>query len=181
MDELQLYVPRLDELWFYQKMLSDPETMSYNAPWFPPDGCIPFPASDWAEWHGRWVGQTPTRFFAYLRRESDGAFVGDVHDYYNAAHGWWDMGILIHAPERGKGYGNQGLSLLVDHAFRVDEIPCLHNCFEPTRAAAARMHRAAGFRITGEEDGILQFLLKKEDYENCAARRSENGKLESTV
>ena len=37
-DELQLYIPRSDDGWFYVKMMSDPETMSYNAPWFPPDG-----------------------------------------------------------------------------------------------------------------------------------------------
>ena len=40
-DELQLYIPRSNDGWFYVKMMSDPETMAYNAPWFPPDGCIP--------------------------------------------------------------------------------------------------------------------------------------------
>lgn len=29
--KVELYVPKLEELWFYQKMLSDPEAMSYNA------------------------------------------------------------------------------------------------------------------------------------------------------
>ena len=37
-DELQLYIPRSNDGWFYVKMMSDPETMAYNAPWFPPDG-----------------------------------------------------------------------------------------------------------------------------------------------
>ena len=32
-DELELYVPRLEELWFKQKMESDPATMSYNRGW----------------------------------------------------------------------------------------------------------------------------------------------------
>ena len=32
-DELELYVPRLEELWFKQKMESDPDTMSYNRDW----------------------------------------------------------------------------------------------------------------------------------------------------
>lgn len=39
-DELQLYIPRSNDGWFYVKMMSDPETMAYNAPWFPPDGCV---------------------------------------------------------------------------------------------------------------------------------------------
>ena len=33
MEQLELYVPKLEELWFYQKMMADPETMSYNANW----------------------------------------------------------------------------------------------------------------------------------------------------
>lgn len=33
MEELELYIPKLEDLWFYQKMMSDPETMSYNAGW----------------------------------------------------------------------------------------------------------------------------------------------------
>lgn len=33
MIELELYIPKLEDLWFYQKMMSDPETMSYNAGW----------------------------------------------------------------------------------------------------------------------------------------------------
>ena len=76
--ELTLHIPALSELVFRQKMLSDPATMAYNAPWFPPDGCIDFPESVWHEWYTRWIGKEPERFYAYLRRESDGAFVGEV-------------------------------------------------------------------------------------------------------
>lgn len=42
-DELKLYIPKVEELEFYKYLLSDPDTMSYNAPWYPPDGCIDFP------------------------------------------------------------------------------------------------------------------------------------------
>ena len=30
-DELQLFIPRPDDGWFYVKMMSDSETMAYNA------------------------------------------------------------------------------------------------------------------------------------------------------
>ena len=30
MEKLELYIPKLEDLWFYQKMMSDPETMSYK-------------------------------------------------------------------------------------------------------------------------------------------------------
>ena len=47
--DLQLFIPRPEDGWFYVKMMSDPDTMSYNAPWFPPDGCIPDPENEWLE------------------------------------------------------------------------------------------------------------------------------------
>lgn len=164
MNDLTLYIPRFEDLWFYQKMLSDPATMSYNAPWFPPDGCIAFPEAEQAGWYAKWIGQTPNRFYAYLRRCADGAFVGDVNYHFVPERDWWDIGILIFAPERGKGYGRQGLSLLLDRAFRVDGISRLHNEFETGREAAFHIHRAAGFREIGTENGIRQLELTREEY-----------------
>lgn len=56
MEQLELYVPKLEELWFYQKMMADPETMVYNANWdvdydgyHRDTGCIDFPEEEWAD------------------------------------------------------------------------------------------------------------------------------------
>ena len=159
LNELRLYIPRPEDGWFHAKMMSDPETMAYNAPWFPPDGCIPAPEAEWRRLQASWLGREPERFYAFLRRESDGAFVGDVEYHRDPKQGWHEMGIVIYAPERGKGYG-----LLLDRAFRVDGVPRLHNDFEPARAAAYRIHKAAGFRETGLTDGILHLELTREEY-----------------
>ena len=169
-EALELYIPRLDELWFYRKMLADPATMAYNAPWFPPDGCIPFPEEKRAEWYAKWIGREPERFYAYLRRRSDGAFVGDVNYHCVPESDRWELGVLIYAPERGKGCGARGLRLLLDRAFRVDGLPCLYNEFEPTRDAGYHIHRAAGFREVGAEGGIIRLALTREEY------LRENGK-----
>ena len=163
-DTLELYIPKPEDGWFYRKMLSDPETMAYNAPWFPPDGCIPFSEADWIDMQARWIGQEPQRFYAYLRRASDGAFVGDVNFHYSPEHDWWDMGIVILAGERGKGYGRQGLRLLADRAFYIAGVRRLHNEFETERGAAYRIHRAAGFSETARADGIVHLMLTREDY-----------------
>ena len=163
-DELQLYIPRSDDGWFYVKMMSDPETMAYNAPWFPPDGCIPDPDSGWVELQKSWIGKAPERFYAFLQRKTDGAFVGDVNYHHNPKQSWCDMGIVIFAPERGKGYGKQGLRLLLDRAFKVDGVSCLHNDFEDARVAAYRIHKAVGFRETGTLDRIIHLELTREDY-----------------
>lgn len=164
LNDLQLYIPLPEDGWFYMKMMSDPETMAYNAPWFPPDGCIPTSESEWLEMQEFWIGKEPERFYAFLRRNCDGAFVGDVNYHYNPDKNWWDMGIVIYAPERGKGYGKQGLRLLLDRAFNVDGISRLHNDFETTRDAAYRIHKAVGFRETGVVDGFIQLELTREEY-----------------
>ena len=162
--ELELYIPRPEDGWFYVKMMSDPVTMSYNAPWFPPDGCIPDAEDEWKRLCAEWIGREPERFYAFLRRISDGAFVGDVNFHHNAGRRWHDMGIVIYAPERGRGYGAQGLRMLIDRAFRTAGISRLHNEFETARGAAYRIHRAAGFREAGLENGVIRLELTREEY-----------------
>ena len=162
--DLRLHVPGPEDGWFYEKMMTDPATMAYNAPWFPPDGCIPDPETEWKELQDGWIGQEPKRFYAFLQRISDGAFIGDVNYHRSRDGDWCDMGIVIYAPERGKGYGRQGLLLLLDRAFRTDGVSVLHNDFETARGAAYHIHKQAGFRETGEENGILHLELTREEY-----------------
>lgn len=171
MEKLELYIPTLDELCFYQKMMSDPETMSYNANWdveyegyHKDTGCIDFPESEWAEWYAYWVGNEPERFFAYIKRTSDGSWVGNINFHYISERDWWDMGIVIYAPYRGKGYGVPALRLMLEHAFKDCGVTRLHNEFEPARSAALKIHLAAGFRDIGIEDGMQQLVLTKEEY-----------------
>ena len=156
---MELYIPRLQDLWFYQKMLSDPETMSYNDPW---GGCIDFPEAEWAEWYDHWIGKEPTRFYAYI--QVDGKWIGDLNFHYTPEKDWWDMGIVIYAPYRGKGYAFPALQLLADRAFRICGISRLHNDFEDCRSAALHIHQKLGFRDAGFEDGCRQLILTKEDY-----------------
>ncbi|MBR4462918.1 MAG: GNAT family N-acetyltransferase [Erysipelotrichaceae bacterium] len=162
--DLELYIPQRDDGWFYVKMMSDPKTMSYNAPWFPPDGCIPNTEEEWNDLCDGWLNHEPERFYAFLKRKSDGVFVGDVNYHYNPERDWYDMGIVIYAPERGKGYGKQGLRLLLEKAFRIDGISRLHNDFEISRDAAYRIHKSVGFKEIGIENGCIQLELTREEY-----------------
>ena len=63
MEELKLYIPKPEDLWFYRQMMSDPETMSYNAGWdvnYPgyhrDTGCIDCPDEALANWYDPWIG-----------------------------------------------------------------------------------------------------------------------------
>ena len=48
MEEIVLKSPTFEELWFIEKLLSDPETMSYNHAY---GGTINFPKEQWEEWY----------------------------------------------------------------------------------------------------------------------------------
>lgn len=178
MEKIELYVPKLEDLWFYQKMIADPETMSYNANWdvdyggyHRDTGCIDFPREEWADWYAQVVGREPEQFYAYIRRGSDGAWIGDISFHYTPEKDWWDMGIVIYAPYRGKGYAVPALRLMLDHAFRSCGVTRLHNDFEVARheVCAWETHRKAGFKELGVKDGFLQMMITREEY------LSENG------
>ena len=86
MEKLELYIPKPEDLWFYQKMMSDPATMAYNAGWdmdfdgyHKDTGCIDCPDEELPDWYDYWIGQEPERFYAYIKRSSDGAWIGDVN------------------------------------------------------------------------------------------------------
>ena len=123
-----------------------------------------------ADWYDEWVGKEPERFYAYIKRSSDGAWIGDVNFHYTPEKDWWDMGIVIYAPFRGKGYAVPALKLMLDHAFRVCGISRIHNDFEVARneIAARQTHRKAGFQKLGVKNGVLHMMITKEEYLDAA-------------
>lgn len=168
---LELYVPKVEDMWFVQQMQHDPETMAYNAGWdvsydgyHPDTGCIDFPESKWAETHANLVGHEPERFYAFVRLSPNGPFVGEVNFHYTPEEDWWDLGVLIHAPFRGNGYGHLALELLLKKAFVDCGITRLHNDFETTRDAGIAIHLAAGFKPYGTSK-MLRFGVPVELYE----------------
>ena len=177
MEKLELYIPKLEDLWFYQQMMSDPETMSYNANWdvdydgyHRDTGCIDYPDEVLPAWYENMIGQEPERFYAYIKRCSDGAWIGDVNFHYTPEKDWWDMGIVMYAPYRGKGYAVPALRLMLDHAFRVCGISRIHNDFEIARneIAAWETHRKAGFKRIGRGKRFLHMMITKEAYLGAA-------------
>ena len=136
---------------FRQAMMADPATMAYNAPWFPPEGTIPFPEEEWDAFLAGCRDREPEAFLGFLETE-EGLLVGEVN--------WHDlgrsMGIVIKAEYRGRGYGREGLELLKACAFTHPEIPYLENNFESERDHALALHLHAGFVPAGrDQDGYL--------------------------
>lgn len=109
---LSLYKPEPDELWFRQKLLSDPDTMSYNSKW---GGTIDFPRENWDDWYRRWVCASENkRFYRYL--VCGNTFVGETAYHYDEQRNIFLCDIIVFAGYRGNGYGTEGLRLLCEAA-----------------------------------------------------------------
>ena len=169
MSKIGLYTPKPEDLWFRQSLLSDPATMSYNKGYelgFPgyhnDTGCIDFPVEDHSGWYARWIGAEPQRFYAYLREKGTGEFLGEVNLHETEGPGVYEMGIVLHSAQRGKGYSKEGIRLLLDYAFEELGARKVTNCFEPSREAALKIHKAAGFRVEKEENGLLYLAITQE-------------------
>ena len=66
MPRVTLHMPGVREMDYRQKLLAQPETMSYNAGldleaegYDPATGCIDFPMSDWRYWRDVWLWREP--------------------------------------------------------------------------------------------------------------------------
>ncbi len=136
-------------------------------------GCIAFPEEDWADWYEYLVGKEPQRFYAYIVRKADGAFLGEVNVHRSPSAPWYEMGIVLEAKHRGNGYALEALQSLLRHAFEELGAEAVHNDFETTRKAAVRLHRSAGFTKYHEENGICEWIISREQYFRQKAIREQ--------
>lgn len=170
-ETLYLHIPAFEELWYRRKIMLDPGTMGYNKGYDlefegydPATGCIDFPREAWADWYAFFIGQEPWRYYAYIVRESDGAFIGEVNVHKNEKSCGYEMGIVLEAKYRGMGYSARALRLLLRHAFEELGADLVRNSFEAERTQAVRAHLAAGFSEYRQEKGILELRISREQY-----------------
>lgn len=113
---IEFYTPTVDELGFRQRLIADPATMSYNAPWTEDGtGCIRQSDEQIQSWYLNYYLPTGM-FYAYILVES--VPVGEVAispDSVDARKGM--VSIIIDARYRNLGYGGQALRQLCNLAF----------------------------------------------------------------
>ena len=170
---LYFYIPAIEELTYRQKIMSQPDTMDYNKGYdvsfegyHKDTGCIDFPKNKWTEWHSYMVNNKPKCFYAYITRKEDNTFIGEVNIHWNNDKKWYEMGIVLESKYRGMRYSLEALKNLLRVAFDEYNAPAVHNDFEIIREAAIALHKAAGFNIINEANGIVELLITREDYLN---------------
>lgn len=155
---LTLSAPTRALMPFRAAMLADAATMAYNAPYAPPDGTLPFPEDAWDAWLDKWCGCSPERFCAYLL---DGETpVGEVSWHDRGAA----MSVVIKHEYRGRGFGTEGLRLLMTAAFEQHGLLRLCNTFEQDRQPALALHLATGFVPVAEQNSLVTLLLTRDAY-----------------
>ena len=168
---LTLYVPKLEDYWYEQKLQSDPKTMEYNAGYdvsyygyHYDTGCIDFPKERWQLSYDRRIKEK--RYFAYLKDLSTNEFVGYVNYHYNKNEDKYECGIVIESIHRGKGYAKEGLKLLCCHA-KENGIKALYDNFEKNRDGA-KVFFDLGFKIVEETTwkkfgkDVIGIIIKKD-------------------
>ena len=152
MKNISLYVPKIEDYYYQERIESDPNTMSYNAGYdvsyygyHYDTGCIDFPKSKWKEMYDRRVNNN--EFFAYIKANEK--FVGYVYYQYNKEDKKYECGILIEYKYRGLGYAKEALKLLCKEAKR-NGINELYDNFEIDRNNTLELFKSVGFNIVKE-------------------------------
>lgn len=107
---LQLIKPNFEDLSFRKELLADEATMSYNANW---GGTIDFSFDQWKSWYEYWIEQPEKRYYRYLYSETERTFIGEVAYYFHHELNEYICDIIIKDHFRGRGFGRQGLLLLL--------------------------------------------------------------------
>jgi len=170
-NQLHLHIPESSKLWYRKQMLSDAATMDYNKGYnlifqgyHNDTGCIDFPEEQWKKWYNWFVCGKPERFYAYIVRNCDNAFIGEVNVHKSSDEEWYCMGIVLESTYRGRGYAIEALHLLLTETFENLSALGIHNDFEKSRTSAIKAHLSASFVVNNEENGIVHLCITREQY-----------------
>ena len=157
MNELFLSVPTKDDIWVKKEINEDPNSMDYNAGYNVSyagynyeDGTIKTDLKELQlNWLPRWIGQEPNKYFAFVRRFVDGAYIGYVY-FKDKTELGQEIGIVIKGDYRGKGYSTKAIKLLCEKADEMGVKKLFHQIPE-NRVAAIKADLNNGFIIVNRD------------------------------
>lgn len=152
MSKVSLYIPKINDYWYEEKILSDSSTMSYNSGYnvsyfgyHYDTGCIDFPKDKWNEKYDK-RNNNHKVYFAYLKNNETGDFVGTVGYHFDEKSNRYECSIIIESIYRGLGFAKIGLSLLCDVA-KANGIDELYDSFETNRGNTLNLFKNLGFEV----------------------------------
>jgi len=155
MKNIVLYIPKIEDYRYEEKIQSDPLSMNYNAGYdvsyygyHYDTGCIDFPNEKWQETFDK--RKNENKYFAYIKDNDLNEFVGYVNYHYNKNDDRYECGILIDSQHRGKGYSKDALKLLCNTA-RNNGVKELYDNFELDRGNTLNIFKEVGFEIVEKQ------------------------------
>ena len=155
MKNISLYIPKIEDYWYEQKVQSDSLSMSYNAGYdvsyygyHYDTGCIDFGKERWKETYDMRIREN--RYFAYIKDNDIDNYVGYVNYHYNKNDNRYECGIVVESKYRGKGYSKLALQLLCNTA-RKNGIKELYDNFEMDRKNTLNVFKSIGFEVVEEQ------------------------------
>ena len=153
---IKCYQPTLDELWFRESLMADPDTMSYNDAW---GGTIPFPREDWEDWYQYWIEEPEgQRFYRYLLDEETNAFVGEIAWHLDEERNIHICDVIILAKYRNRGFGSEGIRFLCEAA-KKSGITVLYDDIAADNPSW-KLFLKNGFEIDSQDDEVV--MVRKE-------------------
>ena len=148
---LSLYKPELEDLWFREEFMNDPDTMSYNNAW---GGTIAFPKEKWEAWYNKWIIRHENeRYYRYLLNVETNEFVGETAYHLDYSKNIYIADVIICAKHRGRGYGTEGLKLLC-MAAKDNGLTILYDDIAADNPSV-RMFLNNGFTMDYQTDDII--------------------------
>ena len=159
MKNVKLHVPTVEDLWYREKCMSDPETMAYNAGYdvtydgyHYDTGCIDFPKENHSTWFNNRM-KNPNFFYAYIEDVDSREWVGYVNFNKDPETNKATMGIVIESVHQGKGYMRPTMKELIAMAEKKG-VFALTDTVPETRKGALKVFYDLGFVKVGEENGF---------------------------
>ena len=150
MKNVELYVPKQEDLWFRELCMSDEKTMEYNAGYdvsyegyHYETGCIDFPKQNWENWFNQKM-TNPNFFYAYIKDSDTNEFVGYVNFNQNQQTKKATMGIVVYSKYHSCGYMRPAMKKLIEKA-KQSGVKILTDTIPETRKNALRVFYDFGF------------------------------------
>lgn len=166
---ITLHKPKLEELSYRQKILSQAETMSHRKDlnikskyYHKETGCIDFPEDKWESWYEEYSEPYTNLYYSYIVK--DGEFIGEASFYKSSDQNSYDVSILIEAKHRGQGYAQETLAQLLELAFEDYDVQMIQFSLSNQSIAAIKLCQNARFNVRSIPNEKLEMTLTKEQY-----------------
>lgn len=160
-NKVYLYVPKYNELEYYNNILLDPKTMEYNAGfnlnldgYEYETGCVK--SFDKEKWYKKQI-LDKNRYFAYVINKQDNLPLGYVNFHFDEIKLRHTCGVIIEYKYRNKGYGREALNLLLNKAFLQYNLDSLSSSISYKDTKTLKFFMNNGFKDIKEDYYIKKF------------------------